>query len=277
MATVEEIYRKIRRGEIDDLHLPEVSDAQLDAGTERLHARLSGITPPHDESQKPQKKIWRQAWWIAPAIAALAVVGVLILRPAKIPQAETLIFAKGVVFAAGTVELRVLHDALLEKKYKDEKLTVHLHQGMLAIRRSSPTTALEVITPEGALTAQGTTFLVEHTNTTAVRLLEGKLLWQTKESSVLLDSQNSVIGRDLSAELMGLPAEYLARPKAQVLTRTNSHEFASGDCIFYYRNNEKRRGKIHARTNDGYIVHGAYGPEHDHFSADSLSRRDCSE
>lgn len=277
MATVEEIYRKIRRGEIDDLYLPEVSDAQLDAGTERLRARLSGVTPPYDQSQKPQKKIWRQVWWIAPAIAALAVVGVLIFHPATAPQAETLIFAKGAAFTAGTVELRILHDARLEKKYADEKLTIHLHQGMLAIRRSSPTTALEVITPEGTLTAQGTTFLVEHTNTTAVRLLEGKLLWQTKEKSVLLDSQNPAIGRDLSAELVGLPAEYLARPKAQAVTRVSSHEFASGDCIFYYRNNEKRRGKIHARTNDGYIVHGAYGPEPDQFSADSLFRRDCSE
>jgi hypothetical protein len=273
MATVEEIYQKIRRGETGDLKTIAATDADLVAGVERIRARLSEkstLTIARKKSITP--------WVWAPAIAAVVVAAILFWPRTK-PQPLTVAQPAGTVWRHGSVEVKILREAMVEQQTAAQKLSLKLKSGTLAVKRDNPATALEIVTPEGRLEAQGTVFVVEHAAVTSLHLLQGKLRWITSGSEKIIDEKNPVLGRSLAAELQELPPHFLSPPPraSNGVNPPTKHTFKAGECVTYYRNNEKRRGKIYAREDTGYIIHGDSGPEPGRFAEGDFFRRSCSE
>ena len=273
MATVEEIYQKIRRGETGDLKPMATTDADLVSGVGRIRARLDSY------GLKPiaiKRRITPWVW--APAIAAVVVAGILFWPRSK-PQPDGTAQPAGTVWRHGSVEVRVIRSAIVEKQADAQKLSLELKSGTLAVKRDNPSTALEIVTPAGRLEAQGTVFVVEHAATTSVHLLKGKLRWITSGGEKIIDERNPVLGRSLAAELQELPRHFRKPPPraGTVVNPPPTHAFKAGECVTYYRNNEKRRGKIYAREDTGYIIHGDSGPEPGRFSEGDFFRRSCGE
>lgn len=273
MATVEEIYQKIRRGETGDLKTVAATDADLVSGVERIRARLSEkstLTIARKKSITP--------WVWVPAIAAVVVAGILFWPRTK-PQPFTETQPAGTVWRHGSVEVKIIRNAIVEKQGDTQKISLELKSGTLAVKRDNPSTALEIVTPAGRLEAQGTVFVVEHAAVTSLHLLQGKLRWITPGGEKIIDERNPVLGRSLAAELQELPPHFRKLPPrdSTVVNPPPTHAFKAGECVTYYRNNEKRRGKIYAREDTGYIIHGDSGPEPGRFSEGDFFRRSCGE
>lgn len=277
MATVEDIYQKIRRGETGDLKPIAATDADLVSGVERIRARLSEKAQSESNRVKPiaiRRRITPWVW--APAIAAVVVAGILFWPWSK-PQPVVTAQPAGTVWRHGSVEIRIIRSAIVEKHGDAQRLSIELKSGTLAVKRDHPSTALEVVTPAGRFEAQGTVFVVEHGAVTSLHLLEGKLRWITPGGEKVIDERNPVFGRSLAAEIKELPADYLKAKSPRAGTAVSPQAFRAGDCVIYYRNNEKRRGKIYAREGSGYIIHGDSGPEPGAFHEGDFFRRGCSE
>ncbi len=291
MATVEEIYRKIRRGDTADLKATRTNDAELAAGVERIRARLlSTVRQPTlndspvsqnnlDLAQTIRKRLAMPKggllWLFAPAAAAVIAFG-FFFSPRLAPPAQTAV-AAGTVWKYGSVEVRVVRDSFAEKKSDDGKFLIELRHGMLAVRRRDTSTALEVRTPAGKLVAEGTTFVIEQTETgaTSVKLIEGKLSWHTGNNPAkILNAKNSSLGRDLTDYL---PPDFRTADSRHLPKGGQKFTHCAGECVTYYRNNEKRRGKIYAREGSDYVIHGEGGPEPGVFRDGDFFRRACDE
>ncbi|MBX3722043.1 MAG: hypothetical protein KF713_09400 [Turneriella sp.] len=274
MAKVEDLYRKIRRGDTRDIKLMAINQNDLAEGVERIRARLAGNSA--SPVAVPQPKPWYRpaAWhWVSAAAAALVAGIVLWPRPQMAPFAT--MHPAGTVWTHGAVEVRVVRDALVKNHRSDGKLYIELRNGIIAVKRKNPSIGLEVKTPDGKLVAMGTVFLVEYASRTSVKLIEGKLVWQSTSGETTIDAGHPQLGRDLGPEAAALPPEYRVIATQKKITEIMPGGFRKGECVIYYRNNEKRRGKIYAREGSDYIIHGAAGPEPGAFHEGDFFRGRC--
>lgn len=269
MATVEEIYRKIRLGDTPQLNAEHSVDTGIEAGVERIRQKLTSKTVAIPQIKHTASKA---QWYVLPALAAIALVAITLFMPQKNVSTHVAVNTR---LQFGSVHLYTLTTADFTHTFAANRLQLRLERGLLAIRRENADTALEVITPQGKFTARGTTFLIEVAGVTSVKLIEGKLDWQTDTETITIDKNNAWIGRNLTQELKLLPPDFHKEPKQANRVANNSHTYKIGDCVVYYRNNEKRRGKINAYSNEGYIVHGDGGPEPNRFRESDLFHSEC--
>mgnify|MGYP001559873519 CR=1 FL=1 len=268
MASVEDIYRKIRRGETADLKFSRPSDEELALGVERIRHRLSKMP----EGQILPKARLKLIWLAPAALAAIAIIAITLI-PKRTPAPVYAGFATGTTSKFGSVEVRVLTASIIEHEFTQGKFLLHLSQGAIAVKRTAADTALVILTPQGVLTAQGTAFIVEHEKETSIELSEGRLEWRKDKQVHILDEKNPRIGHDLSELHKFVPAGYMkfpvnARPSAPATPRAGT--FRLNDCVIYTVGGNRRHGTIKE------VVHGEYRLAHegidepDLFSGSSL-------
>lgn len=248
MATVEDIYQKIRRGDTAGLSFARPSEEDLSAGVERIRARLA-----NSGKQKNPRLLRFPAWAWVPAAAAICVVGLLLVlkQPAR---PEGVVYNPGAEFQFGSVVIHTLRPAVFEHSYTGTHLQLALKSGMLAIKRRDPATQLTVSTPDGRLSATGTTFVIEYDRSTSVHLLEGKLIWHGKNKSQEIIPGATQLGRDLKQEIIALPAAF--NPPKKNSGKEIISAFQKGDCVMYTLNGNRREGKIQGVLNGQYrVVH----------------------
>ena len=266
MAKVEDIYKKIRRGDTADLKYARPSDEELAQGVERIRSRLA-------DSQKnivrPSKA---SAWfWALPAaIAALAILTLLFFpRQKPVPIFEG--FAAGSNHHFGSVEVRVLTAVTLGHDFLQGKLSLRLSQGAIAVRRSNADTALVIETPGGVLRAEGTAFIIEHDKITSIEISEGKITWQHGSETQRLDATHPRLGKDLGRLHRFLPAGYMKYPAAlKPAARVVNTGFQKKDCVMYLSNGSRRQGIIREIVNGKYLLSHDGADEPDLFSGEDL-------
>lgn len=250
MASVEDIYKKIRRGDTADLKNARASDDELARGVERIRSRLAG-------SQKsiilPRKA---SAWfWALPAaIAALAILALLFFPQHKsTPPFQG--FAAGSKHHFGSVEVRVLTAVALGHEFLQGKLLLRLSRGAIAVKRSNADTALVIETPGGLLRAEGTTFIIEHDTITSIEISEGKITWQHDSEMQKLDTTHPRLGKDLGRLHRFLPEGYMKHPTApKPAARAVNTGFHKKDCVLYLFKGSRRQGIIREIVNGKYLL-----------------------
>lgn len=265
MATVEDIYKKIRRGDTAGLDLARPSDEELSAGVGRIRARLA------NSAQQRESRLLRfpSPWVWAPAAAAIFVFGLLFVLKQRTPP-QSVVHIPGTEFQFGSVAIHTIKPAVFEHTYAGSELQLVLKSGMLAIKRLGSATGLSVSTPEGTLTAQGTIFVIEFDRLTSVHLIQGKLTWRTEAKTLEILPGGPQLGRDLKRELIALPSAF--NPSNKISGEKTISAFHRGDCVTYTINGNRREGKIQGVSNGQYRVLHEGIIEPDSFSDSDLLR-----
>lgn len=266
MTSVEDIYKKIRRGDTADLEYVRPTDKELAQGVERIRSRLAGsqktIIHPHKTS----------AWfWALPAaIAALAILALLFIPQRKsVPVFPG--FAAGSNHHFGSVEVRVLTSVTLKHEFSQGKLSLRLSQGAIAVKRSNTDTVLVIETPGGVLRAEGTVFIIEHDKITSIEISEGKITWQHGPETQKLDAMHPRLGKDLGRLHRFLPAGYMKYPAApKPAAGAVNTGFHKKDCVMYLFRGSRRQGIIREIINGKYLLSHEGADEPDLFSGEDL-------
>jgi hypothetical protein len=268
MASVEEIYRKIRRGDVAGLKYSRPSDHDLALGVERIRKRIEAgpraefpelVGTTAEEARKRKSTRFKLLWLTPLPIAALVLFGIFYWPKTSKPPQFT-VSAAGATYTFGSVRIFILNDSTLEKTFSDGKLALYLKSGAIAVKRSSAETPLTVSTPSGTLTTEGTAFVIEHNKETSIALTEGKLIWQSGGQTQRIDMRSRFVGRDLSDLKKRLPKEYSPAPQTTPDRRPHGFskgEFAKNACVIYTLNGTRKQGRIKE------VVHGKYQIAHE--------------
>lgn len=324
MASVEDIYRKIRRGETHNLRMTKPTDAELSAGVERIRTRLAraSVEPtrriPRAEQYEhlaPAESRFRGIWLWLPgaAVAAAAIVTFMVMKPTT-PPADAWTKNGARIAAAGIVSLRPGEEIIAGEKFRLRALSsstvqiiedtgkthrLKVNTGTLLAERRDNTFAVTLSTDFSDFSLAGTRFVLKTSaSAEALLLLEGRLLVTVERRQLHLsaDAENTLIRHnsftrtqkmnvaefarsqpELASQAAILPEFAITAPINAAPERKTSRTglYARGDCILYYRNNERRRGRIYAREGTGYTIEGAAGREPGIFSESDLLRGNC--
>jgi|GEM_PF-3026108 len=300
MGKVEDIYRAIRNNKNIAIHYVRPSDEELTEGVARIRQRLAAIGQSQTAKNETKGRLLTPKIWIpASALAAAAVLLVVLYLPRPQSEKQILLHA-GKPLRMNTVhQIRQNETVAVKNKFllqalsnlvfsaRDDGGITHIYvaEGTALISRLDATFASVVHTKNREYRLTGTRFLLDTAgNADFVFMFEGSLQIRGggRETTLSADADSTLstsgMSDDISrkklsealesrADLLRLLRENSLIEKTAPAAKTKQHvvqsasRFKSGDCVIYYRNNEKRRGKIHAGDSSGYVISGAAGLE----------------
>lgn len=301
MGKVEDIYRAIRNNKIVAIHYVRPSDEELTEGVARIRQRLTAVGQPQTKKIEVRNRLLAPKFWIPAAALAAAAVLLVVLQLPRPHTEEHLLRHAGQPLRLNTayqirqnetvaVEnrffLRALSNIELSAKYDaDGNTHIYVAEGIALISRFDMTFGSVVHTKNREYRLTGTRFLLNTSgNADFVFMFEGSLQIHggDRDATLSAEGASTLSTRGLTNDIskMGLSELLKSRADLQKLLRENSllektvpaaknqlhfgqsaARFKNGDCVTYYRNNEKRRGQIHARDASGYVISGASGLE----------------
>lgn len=324
MATVEEIYRKIRQGNRQALNYDRPTGEDLSGGVERIRKKLqmsdirSSKTGDFFLGMRVRLQGLLRPRVLAPLSVAMILLAMLPMfrrkpiqapppagwfiesRPLTVTTNEPLASGDTLV-QPGKFQLKAMTDSIVRvAPLKDTVHRVFLLYGIALIHRVDPDFQIIVHANRHTYKLTGTQFILQSSpSSEALFLIDGSVEFsdETGKHHSISGKNNLLLYRKGKAEINNATLSQLAEiiPEAkdslrhfssqtafaEKTTVTGRHQakaaFRSGDCVIYYRNNEKHRGKIHGHADRGYTIHGDSGPEPGFFSEKSLFRRACGE
>lgn len=258
MASVEDIYQKIRRGETARFETNSADEAELAAGIERIRGRLEGTSL---EARRPvrAKTLRPNVWhWVAPTAlaAALALIAFIFfpgLNTERQPEPQ---IAQGTVWQMGPIEVRMLSPVQISREFSAAEVTIQLNAGVVAIKRTDPKVALVINTPQGTLTAKGTILIIAHKQRTSIELLEGRADWTHSKQTMQLDRAHPRTGDSLKEWRDQLPVDFHRPTLNGQKPSKAATAFKKNACVIYTLNGMRREGVIKE------VIHGEYRVSH---------------
>lgn len=311
MGKVEDIYRAIRNKKIGVIQYVRPSDDELAAGVARIRQRLASGNSP-DAGKQGRRLVLKIG--IPAALAAAAVLLVVFYLPRRHSADSPWRYA-GRPLRLNTKHLLLQHETVAaENKFFLQALSVvevsvmrgsdsvnHIFvlAGTVLISRADATFAAVVHTKNREYRLTGTQFLLNTSgDADLVYMLEGSLQMHGGNNDTTLSANAATALRthgsadevsqiklfeliksrtDLQKLLQATSLREKAAPPAEKKQQVqqSAARFQKGDCVTYYRNNEKHRGKIHARDAVGYVISGADGLEPGRWRDGDIFAMDC--
>lgn len=300
MGKVEDIYRSIRNHKIVAIQYVRPSDEELTEGVARIRQRLAAVGQSQTTKMEAKGRLLTPKIWIpATALAAAAVFLVVMYLPRPHSEKHILLHAGKPLRMNTAHQIRQNETVAVGNKFllqalsnvelsaRDDGGITHIYvaEGTALISRFDKAFASAIHTKNREYRLTGTRFLLNTTgNADFVFMFEGSLQIHGggRETTLSADADSTLRTSGLSDEISRMKLSEAIESRADLLrllrensliektapaAKTKQHvvqsanRFKSGDCVIYYRNNEKRRGKIHAGDSSGYVISGAAGLE----------------
>lgn len=307
MGKAEDIYRAVRNNKIAAMEYVRASDDDLSAGVARIRERLvSGAAP---RARKKGRLLLFKIGIPAAALTAAAAFLLVFYLPhghseetAWVPRRlNTLQRLKqhDVVAVENKFSLQALSGVEVSAMRSSDGVNhIHVFGGTVLISRTDAAFASVVHTPNREYRLTGTRFLLSTSGgADLVYMFTGSLHMRGGDHDTELRANTAAALRthgsadeisqkklpellksraDLQKLLQGTSLKEQAAPaaKKQQLAQSAAR-FKKGDCVIYYRSNEKRHGKIHARDAAGYAIWGTSGLEPGRWREGDIFPTDC--
>lgn len=262
MASVEDIYQKIRRGDTTHLRFSTSTAGELEAGVARIRTKLEKHPPPTQSDRR-----WRLYASLAAAAAVIVITFFVAYRLYNAPP--TKLVAQGMVLGdSARLYARVLSSSDVQFVRENGAVIIRLNTGRLLIERTDRSLPANVVTQRAVYRLIGTKFIIDaNAERETVVMQEGTLEFTYRGKTERISAgKNGLL--TITNNRYSLPVNPSAKPRAGAQTN---------ECVVYFRNNQKRRGKLHGKDAQGYIIYGDSGPEPQRYRDGDFFREPCYE